>query len=99
MKSRIGLRPLLFSVFLGVGRLCRRVRSGIVLGIDGHEDLRSERRKIRAACRGLKALLKELAEKLTLSRKKEEGKRKTLRFLPFSFFLFPSGCVFQQPAN
>jgi hypothetical protein len=35
---------------------------------------------------------KELAEKLTLSRKKEEGKRKTLRFsafslFPFSFFL------------
>jgi hypothetical protein len=41
---------------------------------------------------------KELAEKLTLSRKKEEGKRKTLRFsamflFPFSFRLrFSAAC-------
>jgi hypothetical protein len=47
---------------------------------------------------GLSGLVQELAEKLTLSRKKEEGKRKTLRFsafflLPFSFRLsFSAAC-------
>jgi hypothetical protein len=42
------------------------------------------------------SIAKELAEKLTLSRKKEEGKKKPLMFSAFFLFLFPSGCVFQR---